>query len=498
MSGFKEMGQFIATEVAPELKNGGVDFYDKESEFPRRSVRHPDYRLRQIGQENTTNQISRTDIDPIKLHGSDDLKQEVKIPEHPDLVKSGIEVEFTVIDKSGKRVNLYEGDTWLLDEIGLSPEALKFIGEIAFDPATTWDEMEMSIYKKIAPIYLSLNEKGLLLLPAGNSGEFLENNKDNITPHPYIVNVHQNSMHGTTYMFDTTALQTHNDLEPFGSTIDFGIQVANFYNGSLATMQNAITTSAPFNSGYMDGLLSHRENQRRLIHSKGGVQKYIEIDGEEFLKLGDQKIRNGEIPVPERAVGSHNDTRVKLTTGTFEACASDMTANINYWLAQTYINKQFIVKVAESIKKGDNIELFMIQNAFELRVQNRNNASRYGNRAEIRTLKGLLKIEEAWQYYFEWAKPKEVYNYSWIRSVDAVQKMLISPAPASAYRKRAIEMYLTPGWEGYLAGNQSEIMRTYANSIQGESNERIRATNLELATYFMKDLGRRIKEKELI
>lgn len=513
MAGFKEAGQFIPTQVPPEVQNGGV-YYNQETSTYDYSVRHPNFRLRTNGDKDTQSHVSSTDIDPIKLQPSNG--QQLRLPDTPQL--KGIEAEFTIIDSvTGEPFDLYSNwrvsknnghvaiessgiDTWLIDEIGLGPEALRWQGELAIKPATSWDELNSIILSDLLLTVDVLQERGLLLLPTGLSGEYLEKDWNNSATHTYITSI-QEVLKKTALDFDACGIQSHNDLAPYNGGIEHGLRVANIYNPVYATMVNALATSAPFWKGEINGRYSYRENARNKLSTNSGVQADVIVDGHKFLEVGDFLIKRGLIPVPERAYGANKDTRpAKLTTGTFEAASPDMTGNIDFWIAQTVLNEHLITRFTKAQLNGEEIPSFLLGTSFKQRRENRAKTGDIGNRAIIATGAGELSINECWNNFFVWAEPNQNSHFreGWDKARETVEKMLEYPAPASAYGQDALKKYFDrKDPTTYLRGNLSEIMLTFASLHEGVDIDIIRLTNIEASKCFMQDLIVRQEEAGL-
>lgn len=232
----------------------------------------------------------------------------------------------------------------------------------------------------------------------------------------------------------------------------------------------------------------------------GGVQGQMEVDGKRLLIEGDRLIREGRIPVPERAFGSHSDTRpAKLTTGTFESCAPDQ-CNIDFCLVHPILVRTLAIEVARSIKEGYSLPQFIVGiDDLETRRYNRGQTCLYGSNARVITSRGYAFIRELWRCFFEWTAPQG-YDEDWERARETVERMLMKTV-AARWGDRAFEMYYTPSSDAYHMGNLSEVIMAFANSqraIYPNPEELIRITNLEHAIWFMRDVESRAKQLNLI
>jgi len=509
--GFKEAGEFSQAYVPDTVRNGGVYFDQKgHAEY---SVNHQNFRLRVRGQEQTEVEVSTQDIKPIKIHPGKVVPNEIPLSQE---ITCGLEAEFMILDSDGNTADLYGGNRvfingkdrpeidysgeheWLIDTLGVSPEGLRFQAEVNTEPGRTWEELEYNTLLRLRNVYLACRKHNLYLLPTGLLGEKLEKDWNNISAHPYILKIHSHGLRGTALNFDSNTVQAHADLRPFGSS-DFGLYAANIYNNGLATLHNAISVSSPFWGGRITNNLSNREFARNKLSTVGGVQGDVPVNGNMLLQVGDQLVRSGKIPVPERAFGSHSDTRpAKLTTGTFEAGSADMTGNVDYWFAQAFINRQFLIKIAEHLKNDLPVPPFMEKTDFETRKGNRWNSAHFGPNFNIKIANGAIGIREVWNSFFIWAEPNHV-DSDWEKSKDAVLCMLSSTKSAS-YGERAIEAYFdTNNQDTYLKGNLAEAMLTYAQSLAPmKEGKKIRLTNKEVATHFMNDLHFRLVQTNLL
>lgn len=509
--GFKEAGEFEQVCVPDTVRNGGVYFDQKgRAEF---SVNHQNFRLRVRGQEHTEAEVSIQDIKPIEIHPGDVVPSEIPLAQE---ISCGLEAEFMVLDEDGNKVDLYGGNRvfmngkntpeidytdeqeWLIDKLHVSPEGLRFQAEINTLPATSWEELEHHTLLRLRDVYLACRKYNLFLLPTGLLGEKLESDWNNISAHPYILKIHSHGLSGTALNFDSNSVQAHVDLRPFGSS-DFGLYAANIYNSGLATLHHAVSVSSPFWGGRITNNLSNREFSRNRLSTVGGVQGDVPVNGNTLLQVGDKLVRDGKIPVPERAFGSHNDTRpAKLTTGTFEAGSADMTGNVDYWFAQAFINRQFLIRLAEQLKAGENLPTFMQKTDFETRRANRWDSSHFGPNFKLKISRGAISIDDAWNNFFSWAQPKDI-NSDWEKSKDTIGNML-APTQASSYGERAIEEYFdSDNPDTYLKGNLAEAMLAFAQTIPAKTDtKRIQATNCEVTRHFMQDIHHRLVVKGLI
>lgn len=510
--GFKEAGEFIPATVDDSVQGGGV-YFDQKG-FAEYSVNHPNFRLRVRGQEDTEELVSAQDIKPILLHPNPEAPREIPKPWE---VNCGLEAEFFVLDSQGNPVDLYGGDRvfingkdkpeiddadsseWLIDKLGASPEGLRFQAEINVDPASSWEELEKNTLTKLKSVYLACLEHNVYLDPSALSGMRLDGSDWNlISTHPYILKIHSHGLHGTALNFDANTVQAHVDLAPFGSSSDFAIYSGNIFNREMATMLHAISVSAPFWQGRITDNLSNREFSRNRLSTRGGVQADVPFSGEQLIHEGDRLVRNGQIPVPERAARSHNDFRPKYTTGTLEVGSADMTANIDFWFAQAFAQKQFVLKLAEHLREGEPLPRFLQPTDFETRKQNRHNSSRFGPNANLRLTRGDIAVRDAWRHFFEWAKPQDI-DESWEKTVETISNML-SETTASRFGIRALEAYFDrQNPKTYMKGNLAEAQRAYAGALPAmDDEEKIKLTKAETSKWFMNDIAARLIEAGML
>lgn len=485
MGTFKEISESHQIEVPPEVAWGGVYFGPNGAEY---SVRHPNFRLRGITSAMSTHVVCQSDIDPIKIQPSPNTEgwqQEVKVPASGE-VSIGLEAEFIVIDRHGNPVDLYNGDcihlngkgpevhiknpdaTWLIDELGLSPEGLKFQAELGTKPANAWQDLHQNILDGLRQAHKVCKERGLYLLPVGLSGMPLEKIWGNIPPHPYMVSIHSFGLRETALDWDPCTVQTHTDLRPFGPA-EFGLYAANVGNNLLFTMEHALSVSAPFNKGRITQNLSNRERVRNRLSTVGGVQANIPESANKMLEVGDTLIRQGAIPVPERAFGSHKDTRpVKFTTGTFEVGSADSCPNIDMWIALAVINREFLIKLARDLQSGKPVPEFLVGNNFQTRKENRAKTSRFGNNATLATPVGEIPVAQAWDMFFSWIEEDGPTTPDW---------------------QMARSVVITSLTQQNVAAQMLEYAGTKGNEVQ-----RIKRANLQVAKEFMDELEGRINQ----
>jgi hypothetical protein len=498
MSGFKDAGQFIpvSTNINPQVaESGGIDFEHLVA------VKHPNFRLRKPDQMSTRTDLSLGDLTPIKTIPRS--LSAITLPP-PETARMGIEAEFHVIDTKGNPVSMYGADSvqklkdgkethfvidhqnepWAIDSVpGLTPEGLKFQAEIATSPETTFDTLHQRLKETLVPIAQAFQNKKWYLQPTGLLGLPLKPDISNISPHDYIFDIHTFGLKQSATDFDANTIQSHVDQSPFGASLEFSLIIGNAYNGVLATMINALSLSAPFWKGRANHSLSYRELARNRITTHGGVQDNIPVDAEAFLLRGHQRVSSGEIPVPERAGGgqsngSHNDYRPKLSTGTGEHGSSDSNPNPELWVAQTLILRRFTEKVAESITHKENIlPPFLVMDSFSTRKTNRRLAAKYGIDACIFTSAGQITIRQAWENFFAWAKPK-YSSQDWDRSVDIINRSMAQSA-------NRVEDFYNPNSPNYLHGSFAiAMMKTYGE-LPGSELDKIKQTNIQVATGFM-------------
>lgn len=499
MSSFKEAGKFEpATLKIPSslAESGGISLENWVS------IKHPNFRLRKPDQGNTRQEISSTDIVPIRLENKPIRSSTLPQPES---VSMGIEMEFDVFDTDGRPASLYGNGSiteikdgaenhievshgtlpWALDEIpGLTPEGLAFQGEIATAPQTTFSSLKADLVGTLKPIVEAFRTRNWVLQPTGLSGLNLDKTPTNISPHEYIKDIHFFGLRGTAFDFDANTVQSHVDLRPFGNSIELALLVGNKYNAVLSTMLNALSLSAPFWKGEPNRLLSHRELSRNQIFTEGGVQDNIPLNAQDFLVRGHSRVANGEIPVPERAGGgksngSHNDFRPKLSTGTAEFGSSDSNPNIELWCAQTTVLKHFCEKVVESVHSGSgNLPDFLEMDTYTTRRSNRMAAAEFGPDAEIATKAGKMSIRQAWQLFFEWAKPKYP-SQDWDISIDVIRRSL---APSA----NSVEDYFNPNSPNYLHGIFASAMIAEFRQHSGPTEDIIKQVNMVTSQGFMR------------
>ncbi|OGD10134.1 hypothetical protein A2397_06135 [Candidatus Amesbacteria bacterium RIFOXYB1_FULL_44_23] len=498
MPGFKDAGKFTPASVKLDseiAQRGGID-YDNML-----AVKHPNYRLRKPGQENTRLDVSAGDITPIKAMPKPLARINLATP---DTALMGIEAEFFVINSAGHPVTMYgadsvqeisegnkkivvvnhQGQPWDLDQIpGLTPEGLNSQVEIATSPHNSFEDLQKNLTQTLVPIATAFQAKGWLMLPTGLSGLPLKSDISNIPPHEYMVSIHTHGLKRTALTFDAQTVQSHVDQSGFGSSIEFSLALGNSYNAVLSTMINALSLSAPFWKGRSDSLLSHRESSRNQISTRGGVQDNIPVDALSFLHRGHLRVTAGEIPVPERAGGgksngSHNDYRPKLSTGTAEFGSSDSNPNPELWVAQTVVLRRFTEIVAQLVRdETGHLPSFLEMESFDVRKANRLAAAKNGVDAVISTKAGLLTIRQAWNNFFSWAKPKHS-SPDWDRSVDVIKRTL-------AQNAKNVQDYFNPNSPNHLHGSVAVAMLRQYEQLSGPETDRIAQVNVMVASGFM-------------
>jgi gamma-glutamyl:cysteine ligase YbdK (ATP-grasp superfamily) len=299
--------------------------------------------------------------------------------------------------------------------------------------------------------------------------------------------------------FDANTVQAHVNLVPFGRVAELGIYVANNYNAVLATLFNAVATSAPFWKGETTGRLSNREQARNNLSTIGGVQDNLPLDAHLHLMRGHDLMQRGKIPAPERAGsfrddpgnGSHKDTRpAKYSTGTIEFGAADMVPNVDFWIVQMIILRQFTWKMAQTVIDDQALPFpsILSEVSFEQRVKNRREAALYGNQAQLITSSGKRSVNELWNIFFKWVRPHYVDN-DWNRAEETMYRML----QFNSGNQYCLESYFNDDSAAYMRGNVGQLMQNQTIYLHGDDEYKIKQTNKILAKNFMEYLGERLQ-----
>lgn len=507
--GFKYINGGGAVEGVPaDVWQGGVWETDKGTVYVKTELQ----RLRPWDELESRSEVRQGDLVPVKLHPQEVSR--VTLPESVEQVTMGLEVEFSVIDAvTGELVDLCGGDKvftvhsdgqvemeetgkdWLLDELGLSPEAIRYIGEMNVEPSQSWDEAHTNILKALVPIAQACREHNVLLLPTGLAGEPLEKSWENICPHPYISWNHKFGVHESALDLDIACIQSHVDLKDFGSGAEYGLFVGNLYNRMLASMFTAVSTSGPFLNGEITSLYSNREAKRQTLSPSGGVLPIdipTDIIGQHF-NLGVELSLQNRIPVPERAgykdhndgISAHNDNRTKYSTGTEEFGAADAHPNIDFWISKMIITRQFVYRIAEAIKNNERLPHVLQPTTPETRISNRQQAIEQGNKALFKTSNGTKDQDQLWSEFFNWLRQTQSLDPDLVRAEYTIYKMLDQTPLYS-------DDYQDVKSDRYMRGNTSVILNQVAMLTSGNSLSKIRKANLELAQGFMEDIDRRL------
>jgi len=488
----KEISRFITPKVA---RKGGIVVADDRRVL---EVRPPQARLRRSAEAHFVNGgLAAHDVSEWSLEPEGSLKD----PETP--VTVGAEMEFAVLNREGKVVNLALpfGGGWLLDYLGASPEGLRFQAEFNLKPGFDWDDMIDQVFHILKTVVRRADQLGLLLLPTGEVGYSFEKDWSLILPHPYIEAI-QRMLEGTALDFDAQTVQAHVDVRPFGGSLEAGHTLANHFNGVFATMLNAVFSASPFRDGKVGPGVGLREFSRRQLVTVGGVQSNYEMPPWDYVDYAHRLLQEGVIPAAERAGGrvsngrvdwvhgifAHNDTRVKVSsTGTFEASSTDMNPNPYSWLVHMFVVRRFLTQVARTLVRGGEMPAFLEMPDYDTRVKNRDAAVLIGPEAVIQTEAGAYKIRDLWYAFYHWALTdleKRGQETDFTLSMRVILAMLDNKVHSDPWKQ--MELYFNPQSEWFMRGNFGQLMLRCARSLPSTmpDEERIRRVNLEVARLF--------------
>lgn len=506
MAGFKDIKPFTPYPVPDRLIKGGINVGEGYA------VKPPGWRLRRSDEKIfTQDDVGMSDIVPHKLlPGKVEL---VRVPESPTEISMGAEIELSVIDFAGRPVDLYGGGyytrtnshieivegkpDWLLNTLKLSPEALRFEGELGTEAVYTFDGLKTE-FVRILNKFIGLAEQSQVLgLFAGTVGTEVKRSISNIPPHEFLGAIHE-KLRWSILDFDGMATQVHVGQEKFGNNADFTIYAGNIMNTLYSSMCYAIASAAPFSNGRITPYASIREAKRQKLATIGGVQDRVDLTGEEHLRFANSLLKKGEIPIPERAGslldtpgnGSHKDHRTKYSLGTSEFGPMDSSSNIDLWVAQAWMTRQLQYTLALAIKNGEPLPNIFTENTMTNKRHNRKQAALYGPKALLETPKGSISVTEAWDYMLDWLRPNDSQLMDeWEQVGEIIQKALQSHEGKGI---NTFDIFFNHG----RRGNMSEMMREFATALPPDmpEDEKIRMTNVVLASTFARDVKKQASE----
>lgn len=502
MAKFKDIGAYVEPQfhIPGELLNGGIspDGY---------SVQPPYFRLRSPNHANTRQDVSVTDISPLNLYPGN--LQKIRWPQDP--LTMGLELEYTIVNAQGERVSLYgrnhvsevhfnggdprisldqPDDHILLDELGLAPEALKFIGEVNVKPSPNLEGFLSNTYAALRPIAHNLLAHNLYLLPTASHGGYLEHAWDNVAPHEYIARNHAR-LNGSALSLAATSVQSHIDIN--FANANFGHVFSNHYNPLIATLKHALNVCAPFHQGQITNLLSNRERMRNQLSTRGGVQPDLPTNGYDYFHIATQNFTCGAVPALERGYhygnnlgnDSHKDTRTKLVIATSETAESDNNPNILLSVALTHINRLLGYQVYQSVTNGETFPSIFLDTSLATRKANRASTSLHGPDARLQTSRGTITIRQGWSMLLDYLQPPDPRDEDWQFTIQTIHHAL-APTPTGPY---ALENYLDPKSPAYMRGNPATLLKNHAVQTPGTPSEKINQTNAFISRIFTQSLS---------